>query len=330
MDTHFPFQVGQATDDDLEDFALMPISAWHLWHHSVHELQINHLGAMAAETLMGLPLVQRRRRLALSKLHGLERPRHLYKFRSVPATTDKNGRERLAQLIVDNELYAATSDTFNDPFDAQADYRVLERGQELRDAVYRFLRERGADEEIARGLSQDDSLNSPERTAALMQENHRATLRQLGVYCLAATARDPLLWAHYAQDHHGIAVQFRPSLDLKALLIHRVEYNNTYPVIDNYFNARGRDLVSPLLRKSKSWEYENEWRVIRDGQPNRVFSIRPEAITGVLLGLRISDEGRDYIEELVHDRDRRHGVKTRMYKAEQSPGKYAVRFKRFR
>lgn len=306
----------------------MPILVWHLWHHSVRDLQINHLGATAAETLMALPMLERRKRLALSKAHGREYPRHLYKFRSIPG--DKDGRARLEQLIVGNELYAPTSDKFNDPFDAQADYKVTQQGDELREVVYRYFLAVGAPEEMARGFAQDDVLNSRKRTELLMKENHRKILQQLGVYCLAANARDPLLWAHYAQDHRGIAVQFRPILDLKALLIRPVEYNNTYPVIDNYFDRKKRNLLAPLLRKSTSWSYEDEWRIIRDGQPNRTFSVRPEAITGVLLGLRISDEDRDYIEELVRDRDRRHGVTTRMYKAEASPGKYDVRFWRFR
>lgn len=306
----------------------MPIPIWHLWHHSVRDLRINHLSAMLAETLMALPVLERRKRLALSKAYGPEHPRHVYKFRSVPG--DKDGRARLEQLIVGNELYAPTSDAFNDPFDAQADYRVEQHGDELRELVYGYFLAHGAPEEMARGFAQDDVLNSPKRTAALMKENHRKILQQLGVYCLAATARDPLLWAHYAQDHRGIAVQFRPSLDLKAMLIHPVEYNSAYPIIDNYFDRKKRNLLSPLLRKSTSWSYEKEWRIIREGQPNRTFLVQPEAITGVLLGLRISDDDRDYIEELVHERDRRHGVTTRMYKAEPSPGKYDVRFRRFR
>lgn len=306
----------------------MPISPEHIWQHSVHELRINDLLAMAAETLMNLPAVQRRQRLALGSLPERPYPRHVYKFRALPARPEE--REYVEQILRDNQLYAPTSDAFNDPFDAQADYRVEHDAGVLREQVESFLVAGGASAAIAQGLSHADVLSRPGEIAALLKAHHQETLQQIGVYCLAANPKAPLLWAHYAHEHKGIAIQFRPSRDLRTMLLHPVHYATTYPVIENYFDRRDRDLVSPLLRKSMSWSYEDEWRILRPGQPKQVFSIRPEALTGVLLGMRMSDADRAYVERIVRARDQRYRLHTRLYQAEPAAGTYDVRFRRLR
>lgn len=308
----------------------MPIPVWHLWQHSIHELRVPAFPGIATSTLMGLPLRQSRQRLSRIKLGEWRFPRHVYKFRAVPPKGASSSRERLEQLILDNQLYGSTSDNFNDPFDTKADYRVPQHGEDLRELVYQYFLRRNAPEHMARAFSLDESLDNPEETAKRIQENHRRILQQLGICSLSGTAREPLLWAHYADEHRGVAIQFRPSMDLQTMQLCAVEYNDTYPIIDNYFDVEKRDLTSPLLRKSKSWGYEKESRIIRAGRPNQTFSVRPEAITGVFLGMRMSGDDRAYIERLVHERDKRYQVKTCIYEAGPAPGTYKVRFLRIR
>jgi len=223
---------------------------------------------------------------------------------------------------------ATTSDRFNDPFDAQADYRIAERDDALRELVYRYLVTKGASDDMARALVQDESLANSELLAASIKTNHQQLLQQLGVCCLAATAIAPLLWAHYAQDHRGIAVQYRPSVDPQNLQPHKVEYNEKYPVIDNFFDLERRDIFSPLLRKSLSWAYEQEWRIFRPGAPNQAFAVKPEALSGILLGMRISNTDREYIRALVEGRDRLFGTKTTIFQAEPAAGEYRLRMRR--
>jgi len=236
----------------------------------------------------------------------------------------------LEQMLLNNELFAATSDTFNDPFDAQADYRIKQQGDALRELVYRYLRSQGASDHIARRVVADASLDDSVALAASIKANHQQLLQQLGVCCLAETATDPLLWAHYAQNHRGIAVQYRPSLDPMSLQPHPVHYNATYPIIENFFDREKRDIFSPLLRKSPSWAYEREWRIFRPDAPNRAFQLRPEALTAVLLGMRISDGDREYIRRLVAERDKRYALKTLVFQGEAATGEYRVRMRRLR
>lgn len=301
----------------------MAISISNLWKPTARDLREIAENAKAASAILAMPLLKRR-------AHMIEfgYRRHLYKFRDIP--DDLGKRKRLEQMLLDNELFAATSDTFNDPFDAQADYRIEQQGDALREVVYRYFRSQGADDHLARGLVADALLDDSAALAASIKANHQQLLQQLGVCCLAETATDPLLWAHYAQNHRGIAVQYRPSLDPMSLQPHPVHYNATYPIIENFFDREKRDIFSPLLRKAPSWEYEREWRILRPNAPNRGFQVCPEALTAVLLGMRISDDDREYIRGLVAERDKRYEVKTLVFQAEAAVGEYRVRMRRLR
>lgn len=304
----------------------IPIS--HVWKPTTRDLHAIAENAMAAKAILDMPPLKRRARLV-----GFGYPRHLYKFRDIPRDKgeyEKERRKQFEDMLLNNELYAATSEKFNDPFDAQADYRIEQRGEELRTLVYNYLLHRGAPEDLARNIVTDELLAHPETVAAEMKVNHQKLLQQLGVCCLSATPHEPLLWAHYAQNHYGVAVQYRPSLDPQALQPHLVQYSATYPIIDNYFDLQKRDIFSPLLRKSPSWAYEQEWRILRPDAPNQAFQVRHEALTGVLLGMRISDVDRDYIRALAAEREKRYGLKTRIFQAEAAPHEYRLRMRRLR
>ena len=139
-------------------------------------------------------------------------PRLLYKYRGIPR--DREPRKRLERMLLGNELYAATSDTFNDPFDAQADYRVPQRREDLREVIRGYLQACGAHESLARALVADDALvNNPEAIAQGIKDNHQRILQSLGVCCLPNVIRTDngkefcgramVTWAH------GRGVQLR-------------------------------------------------------------------------------------------------------------------------
>ncbi|MBB6249162.1 DUF2971 domain-containing protein [Rhodanobacter sp. A1T4] len=301
----------------------MAISVSNLWKPTPRDLREIAENIKAASAILAMPLLKRRARMV-----ELGYRRHLYKFRDIP--DDRGKRQRLEQMLLNNELFAATSDTFNDPFDAQADYRIEQQRDALRELVYRYLRSQGAPDHLARSLVADALLDDSAALTASIKASHQQLLQQLGVCCLSETATDPLLWAHYAQDHCGIAVQYRPSLDPMSLQPHLVHYNAVYPIIENFFDREKRDIFSPLLRKSPSWAYEREWRILRPNAPNRAFQVRPEALTAVLLGMRISDGDREYIRGLVGERNKRYELKTLVFQAEAAVGEYRVRMRRLR
>lgn len=299
----------------------MAIPVAHLWKQRASDLRgLREMTALAdLRTQVPLPL----RRAQMSR-DGI--PRHLYKFRG--AVGDASSRQRLKDMLLGNQLYAATAEKLNDPFDSSAAYRVLEEGPELREMVRRFFLAEGADLDLAEAFSNDQALLDSRALAHSLEEGHRSLLQQVGICALAGERRSTLLWSHYAQEHRGVAVQYRPSLDPMALQVSQVQYSDAFPVVDDYFNKSSRNLLLPLLQKASPWEYEKEWRVIRVHEANRTFTVRPEALTGVVLGMSISPVDREFIHALAEERDRVFSTRTAIYQAERVSGSYALRSRR--
>jgi hypothetical protein len=80
------------------------------------------------------------------------------------------------------------------------------------------------------------------------------------------TNSEPVLWSHYAAGHRGIALEVDQRLDPK---LHQMQYTVERAVIDPRWIADrtkqadiGQAIKDTLLRKSPSWAYEKEQRVI--------------------------------------------------------------------
>jgi hypothetical protein len=84
-----------------------------------------------------------------------------------------------------------------------------------------------------------------------------------GFICLSATATDPVLWAHYAAQHTGVALEF--DIPTNGALI-EVDYRNERVEIrlsDIVENGPALQTAFKALlgRKYTSWSYEKEFRV---------------------------------------------------------------------
>jgi hypothetical protein len=256
-------------------------------------------------------------------------PRHLYKYRRVPPASEREGRRNFEALILDNQLWLATPASFNDPFDGQADYEIPIRGYDLRQTLVRRVRQlMGLTSKQANEFVTSDMVARPERLVAMLRANHNRLLSDLGVCAMSTEPANPLMWAHYTGEHRGVCLQFRVAHDLSALMAHPVEYSDTYPVIRNAFDSGDRrDDLATLLRKSTEWEYEQEWRILKPGLPNVALKVAPQALTAVILGLRCTDE-RAYVLGMIDERERRYGIRPKIYDAFPAPREYRVRFRR--
>ncbi|HEL4244278.1 TPA: DUF2971 domain-containing protein [Stenotrophomonas maltophilia] len=295
----------------------MAIPVSHFWQQRTSDLGGLRELALLAELRAQLPLPVRRARMCSDGV-----PRHLYKYRSLASDESK---QRLTGMLLANELFASAVNKLNDPFDSTAAYDLDEDGVGLRESVKSFFISEGADSELAAALSNDESVSDPKLLAQSLKQGHRSLLEQVGICALSAERRNNVLWSHYGQEHRGVAIQYRPSLDPVAFQVSQVQYSDAYPVVRSYFNRGARNLLAPLLQKSADWKYESEWRLICPGAANRALKVRPESITGVLLGMRISASDRAFLLDLVTRRDRLLSTRTFVYQATATPGAYTVR-----
>ncbi len=253
-------------------------------------------------------------------------PRRLYKFRTVPAATDVAGRRRLEALLLDNTLWLADPDSFNDPFDGKSAYDLTLSGPELRQAMEHLFRRQGLTSAKARKRVRSDIVAKPRWIEEQLTRNMETMRHQLGVCALSEEPRNPLLWAHYANDHRGLCVQLDLRADLHALVAHPVEYQDEFPVLRDFDrDPDDQRAMLPFLRKSTDWAYEKEWRIVALDFPNTLRVFAPPALTGVIQGMRMTDDDKTYIRGLMDERERRFGVRPRVFQSVAAPRAYRVR-----
>ena len=115
-----------------------------------------------------------------------------------------------------------------------------------------------------------------------------------------------MFWAHYADSHQGICIEFN-STCLPINTSHKVEYSNLYPILTYPPSYNELDLI-PFLIKSDSWKYENEYRSfvmenanshLHDGESKYLDGTE---ITNIYLGENISDEAKSSLFEIINKR----------------------------
>jgi hypothetical protein len=85
-----------------------------------------------------------------------------------------------------------------------------------------------------------------------------------GLMCMSSTCADPVLWAHYADGHRGVALELNPEDDPNLI---DVEYADDRVVIPFEKIADPSrflpvDMLALLRRKCRSWQYEKEVRFV--------------------------------------------------------------------
>jgi len=90
---------------------------------------------------------------------------------------------------------------------------------------------------------------------------HAHWTRSYGVICFSDNWKSPVMWAHYAEKHHGLCFGF----DVPNELASEVRYEPArLNIIDRKKRLMGVDqeaVNTLLVTKFKEWSYEHEWRV---------------------------------------------------------------------
>lgn len=237
--------------------------------------------------------------------------KYLYRYRSMLY-------KDLDRTFTHNELYYASPDSFNDPFDCKTPFTL----KNCKEGDLKTLREL-----MAKWLENDSPhLSKGQRETRLdehfkkdviltaLKETLQKNNSPLGMLCLSAVCDNILMWSHYANGHRGIALQFDKNGFMKwAGYCHAVNYQKKYPTLKDWLSCTTTNNYDELarnflLRKSADWRYEKEFRAIQD--PNlrdnanagsRIYHFPKELLTGVILGAQISDHDRFRVEMWCHN-----------------------------
>lgn len=194
-------------------------------------------------------------------------PQKIYKYRSLVGNAFKYTQAIFAR----RQIYLANISQLNDPFEGK--FR-LDSGVSNDEDPY----SKQIDNLIAMGLS--------------WFESGRVS-KKARLSCFSENRDDVLMWSHYAASHTGICIEFdttvagSPFRDCK-----KVEYSPDFHIIkDNLDGIFER----ACLVKAQQWQYEKEWRLIRESEEFVLFPRK--CLTGVIFGCRISEDDRKWVLE---------------------------------
>lgn len=128
----------------------------------------------------------------------------------------------------------------------------------------------------------DDDEEQQKKLAGKVSDYIRETS---GVCCFfAGAARNPLMWAHYADSHRGFCVEY--VVDTKDTSnLFEVNYTTKpeTPSIEELLFCPHQVIGRILMRKGHEWSYEKEYRLIyineiNSNEPGKIFPL-PESFT---------------------------------------------------
>lgn len=225
---------------------------------------------------------------AFLQLPKMGDPRTLFRFTSLASKSEKewNGEECFAFNDIKNcTLTFGAPKLFNDPMDplikAWTDWRKVHSADKLDKVLYQLVN--GVLDRI-----RISCLAGPQFCGRQKREPKI-------VDC------NPLMWAHYADNHKGICIQYRVNpenmVDNANLIVRLldVNYDKPFPLDGNI------PFLDSLCVKGDCWRYEKETRLIMYSrkQLSDYYSQDGYEIEAVYMGCRIEHEKRNYLKNML-------------------------------
>lgn len=221
------------------------------------------------------------------RMRGVDRiPARLFKFISADSMHFAPG---LREVFLRNRIYLSSRKDFNDPFDSLV---PLERPKSCED-VAQFLARLGSDLPVPVDEGALEDWTSKAQTSVNL------SMDRAGIYSLTDNPGHPLMWAHYASSHRGVALIFRHGIE-GTFGAFPVRYQDDYPCAS--VDRRGIDVYCALV-KGNDWAYEGEWRIVESAKAGTWKELENARIfDGVVLGARVTQHTADLVSDLARQR----------------------------
>lgn len=269
--------------------------------------------------------------------------------------------------ILDGLIRFSQPCVFNDPFELQPHYIGAMPDDQLRQTLKSSLEEILPEEiekklaslppDIREGQTPTDIMNLIPPSLFDVWLDHGSILmnmmvpfvqnklvetfsERVGILCLSEHDDSLLMWAHYANSHAGMVLEFdethpffnqrRGDSDEFGYL-RRVAYSKERPSL----HMIDSDATVAFLTKSGDWSYESEWRMLLPLQnatrvlpntnpPVHLFSIPKKALRRIVFGCRMSPERVQEISSVIQELDGFQHL--RLEQASLHPRNYELQF----
>jgi hypothetical protein len=135
---------------------------------------------------------------------------------------------------------------------------------------------------------------------AKWEEFRQVVGQALGIFCLTEDPAHSPMWAHYANKHSGVAVEFDEHhqwFDQRTIPKDDIRHLKQVTYVANPAPRTWKQVtaIDMLYTKGAEWTYEREWRIIRPLKDGTevvpgifCFDVPPDAVRSIILGCRTS------------------------------------------
>lgn len=234
-----------------------------------------------------------------------EMPKILYKYKPLNEYTDK--------LLFEGDLYFPSIGQLNDPFEGSIPY-ILDPKELTTEKIFQYMYELArrsnptwSDEQVYKFVTKEvekDLLHNEKHIEQQNKENREEVERLFGILSLTNQRNNFLMWSHYADSHKGICIGFDVEKIFNVVLgsLGEVIYSKDLPI--KHLNSDVTEFMQNLLlTKSKVWEYENEYRLIKMNGARKTYSIPFDSILEITFGCKVSLEEKERIIKQMSDKN---------------------------
>lgn len=175
-------------------------------------------------------------------------------------------------LICDDLLFLPKIEKLNDPFEIKLFYDIEKIAKAFSFKNRKVVKKEVNGTEIEAEYYKDMKPEDKKELNDIIHEINENIKNKMSITCLAERNDINPMWAHYADNHTGICIEYdlkncnNTFLKTMCFPVHYVEKNdNTDDLISLvvYKNLeKWMFLFKAANTKSQDWEYENEWRIV--------------------------------------------------------------------
>lgn len=257
------------------------------------------------------------------------------------------------QSIINNTIYFANPESFNDPFDSRLFYKSFNSIDEFSKIIEdEFKNGSITHEELIEYKENinDKNITTPEFINSLltipMRQKKYASLR---VSCFSEKWNNIQMWGHYADKYKGICLGFNaiddnknnekcyiPMNDINNSLqlvngiyylpLHKVNY--TKEPIESIDLHSKNDFVKKykyfLTTKEENWRYEKEWRgfIQEEDSNTKTLMYDSKCLTDIVFGLRCEENNIKMVVNILKMKGNIGSIN--FWKIKESESKYEL------
>jgi hypothetical protein len=252
--------------------------------------------------------------------------------------------DRIENILIDNKIRFTQPIYFNDPFEAKLIITGISSKENIEKHIESIFFEIIKEEYYSNPLIQSNlDFNSFLGIAKINKEETKKMMLKLtddnnlhnqitrkfentmndgiGILSLTSRKKNLLMWAHYGNEHKGFVVEFQKehsffdkyeSKDYIYNGIQKVIYSEKrpYKLLEDFNNEE------VFLTKSKEWEYEDEYRIIKRLQDAdevkgniSLFKFPKEMIQAIYCGCNMDILKKERIIEIIKNDNELNHIK---------------------